>query len=196
MPSDLRPGPDSPPTDELDSAEATLAVLRQVLHTVAGDDGERQTPCTDYNVKELTWHLLNSTMALGLMVGADYSAREHTDAVEGLVVSTARPTLDAWHRHGLEGEVMMGEHGMPARVAASVFSIEFLVHAWDYAAAVGHEVNAPDSLVEYVLELAQKLIRPGERAQAGFASAVDVAADASALDRLVAFTGRDPVRPL
>lgn len=192
MPSDLRPGPDSPPTDELDSAEATLGVLQQVLHTIAGEDGQRPTPCSDYNVKELTWHLLNSTMALGLMVDADYSGREHGDAVESLVISTARPTLDAWHRRGLEGDVMMGEHPMPARVAAAVFSIEFLVHAWDYAAAVGREVNAPDSLVEYVLELAQKLIKPGERAQAGFASAVDVPVDASALHRLIAFTGRDP----
>lgn len=196
MPSDLRPGPDSPPTDELDSAEASLAVLQQVLHHIAIDDMSRQTPCSEYDITQLTYHLLNSTMTLGLMVNADYSAREHTDAVEGQIISAARPTLDAWHRHGLDGIVSMsdGELEMPAKVAAAVLSIEFLVHAWDYATAVGREVKAPDPLVEYVLELAQGLIQPEQRSNAGFAAAVEVPADASALDRLIAFTGRNPVR--
>ena len=192
MPSDLRPGSDSPPTDELDSAEASLAVLQQVLHTIASDDMTRQTPCSEYDITKLTYHLLNSTMTLGLMVDADYSMREHTDAVEGQVISAARPTLDGWHRRGLDGTVELGEIEMPAKVAAAVLSLEFLVHAWDYAAAVGREVAAPDPLVEYVMELAQQLIQPEQRVHAGFADIVDVGADASALHRLVAFTGRDP----
>jgi uncharacterized protein (TIGR03086 family) len=192
MPSDLRPGPDSPPTDELDSAEASLAVLQHVLHTIASDDLTRQTPCTEYDITQLTYHLLHSTMTLGLIVDADYSDRQHTAAVEGQVVSAARPTLDAWHRRGLDGSVAVGDSEMPAKVAAAVLSLEFLVHAWDYAAAVGHEVDAPEPLVEYVMELAQQLIQPDGRDNAGFADIVDVPADACALHRLVAFTGRDP----
>jgi uncharacterized protein (TIGR03086 family) len=131
MPSDLRPGPDSPPTDELDSAEASLAVLQQVLHTIASDDMKRQTPCSEYDLMQLTDHLLNSTMTLGLMVDADYSMREYTDAVEGQVISAARPTLEAWHRYGLDGTIVLGDDEMPAKVAAGVLSLEFLVHAWD-----------------------------------------------------------------
>lgn len=38
MADDLRAGPDSPPTDELRSAEKSFAVLQQVLHGVAADD--------------------------------------------------------------------------------------------------------------------------------------------------------------
>jgi uncharacterized protein (TIGR03086 family) len=192
MPADLRPGPDSPPADEPDSAEASLAVLQQVLHTIANDDMARQTPCSEFDITQLTYHLLNSTMTLGLMADADYSMREHIEAVEGQVVSAARPTLDAWHRRGLDGTVALGESEMSAKVAAAVLSLEFLVHAWDFAAAVGHEVKAPDSLVEYVMELARQLIQPEQRVNAGFADIVDVPADASALHRLVAFTGRDP----
>ncbi len=45
MSSDLRPGPDAPPTDELASAEATVGVLQQVLHPVARDDLSKSTPC-------------------------------------------------------------------------------------------------------------------------------------------------------
>ena len=43
---------------------------------------------------------------------------------------------------------------------AGILSLEFLVHAWDYAAAVGREVNAPDSLTDYVMGLARKIITP------------------------------------
>lgn len=192
MPPDLRPGPDSPPTDELQSAEACLGVLQQVLHIIAGDDKAKQTPCSEYNVKELTGHLMNSITALGGMAGAEFSVSDDTDSVERLVIAAARPALDAWHRRGLEGEVSLGAGSMPARVAVSVFSIEFLVHAWDYAVAVGHDIDTPDSLSEYVLALAQTIIKPHERAAAGFDAPIDMSDTAGPLDRLVAFTGRNP----
>src|SRR6195952_4644108 len=98
MPSDLRPGPDSPPTDELASAEASLTVLQHVLHSIAADDKTKQTPCADYTVKELTEHLLNSIIALGGAVDADLAVAEDTDSIERLVIGVARPALDAWHR--------------------------------------------------------------------------------------------------
>ncbi|OBF88503.1 TIGR03086 family protein [Mycobacterium sp. 852002-51163_SCH5372311] len=195
MSSDLRPGPDSPPTDELRSAEQSLAVLQQVVHTIAGDDLSRQTPCSEYDVSQLTEHLLNSVTTLGRMVDADHPTGEPSGAVEDRIIGAARPTLDAWHRHGLEGNVSLGESEIPAKVAASVLSVEFLVHAWDYAAALGREVRAPDPLVEYVLDLARRLIQPDQRARGGFAEPVEVAADAGPMDRLIAFTGRNPLRP-
>ncbi|OSC41524.1 TIGR03086 family metal-binding protein [Mycobacterium decipiens] len=194
MPPDLRPGPDSAPTDELASAEAALGVLQQVLHTIAGDEKFTPTPCSEYNVKELTEHLLHSIMVLGGMVGAEFAIGEDTDSVEGLVIGVARPALDAWRRHGLEGDVPLGPGSMTAQVAVSVLSIEFLVHAWDFAAAVGCDVEVPDSLSDYVLGLARKIIKPDERSAAGFNDPVDVPADASALDRLIAFTGRNPAK--
>ncbi len=194
MSDDLVPGPESPPTDELRSAELTLGVLLQVLHTVAGSDKSKQTPCSEFNVKDLTGHLINSITSLGGMAGAKFDVPQDTESVEQLVVSTARPALDAWHQHGLDGEVAFGGGSMPARVAVGVFSIEFLVHAWDYARAVGHDVEAPDSLVEYVLGLAQEIIKQPQRSSAGFDDPVEVAEDAGALDRLVAFTGRNPAR--
>ena len=40
--------------------------------------------------------------------------------------------------------------------------------------------------------VAQKVITPEGRSTAGFDDPVDVAADAGALDRLVAYTGRNP----
>ncbi|OBA69092.1 TIGR03086 family protein [Mycobacterium sp. 1554424.7] len=192
MDPDLRPGPDSPPTDELHSAEGTLRVLQQVLHPIATGDLARQTPCREFDVTQLTGHLLNSITAIGGMVGAEVPERDESDSVERQVIAAARPALDAWHRHGLDGTVPFGKGEMPARGACGILSLEFLVHAWDYAKAVGHDVDAPEPLAEYVLGLAHQLIRPEFRGGAGFDEPVDVAADAGALERLIAFTGRDP----
>jgi uncharacterized protein (TIGR03086 family) len=194
MPSDLRPGPHSPPTDELHSAEDTFSVLQRVLHTIAADDTSRQTPCAEFDVSRLTGHLLNSITALGGMVGAEIPERDESDSVERQIVAAARPALDAWHRHGLEGTVPFGKGEMQAKDACAILSLEFLVHAWDYAVAVGHEVDAPEPLAEYVLGLAQRVIRPELRGTAGFDDPVDVPEDAGALQRLVAFTGRNPAR--
>lgn len=194
MAPDLRPGPDSPPTDELHSAEDTLAVLQRVLHTIAADDLTRQTPCTEFDVAQLTGHLLGSITALGGMVGAQIPERDEGDSVEAQVISAARAALDAWHRHGLDGSVPFGKGEMPAKSACAVLSIEFLVHAWDYAVAVGHRIDTPESLSEYVLGLAREVIRPEFRGGAGFDDPVDVPEDAGALEQLVAFTGRNPAR--
>jgi uncharacterized protein (TIGR03086 family) len=193
MADDLRPGPDSPPTDELDSAEASLRVLQQVLHSIAADDMTRQTPCTEFDVTQLTSHLLKSIKAIGGMAGAELpDVSPGQDSVERQVVAAARPALDAWHHRGLDGSVPFGGGEMPAKNACAILSLEFLVHAWDYAAAVGHDVKAPEPLAEYVLGLARKIIQPELRSRAGFDDPVDVSADANAVDKLVAFTGRNP----
>ncbi len=191
-PADLPSGPDSPPADELACAEATLAVLLNVLHPIANDDWSRQTPCREFDIASLTDHLMNSITVLGGAAGADIPERDADDSVERQVVVAARPALDAWHRRGLDGTVKFGDNEAPAKVMAGILSLEFLVHAWDYAMAMGRSVHAPDSLTDYVMGLAERVITPQGRTTAGFDDPVDVPADAGSLDRLVAYTGRNP----
>lgn len=190
MRSDLPQGPDSPPTDDLRCAELSLGVLQQVVHGISQEDLAKQTPCREYDVASLTDHLLNSITVLGGMAGAEFGDRDRDDSVERQVILAARPALDAWHRRGLDGTVPFGKGEAPAAVPVGILSIEFLVHAWDYAAATGRTVPAPDSLSEYVLNLAEQIITPEGRKQAGFDDPIEIAEDAAPLQRLVAFTGR------
>lgn len=192
MPTDLPSGPDSPPTDELASAEASLRVLQNVLHPIANDDWSKQTPCREFDISKLTDHLMNSITVIGGVAGAELPERDTSDSVERQVVAAARPALDAWHRRGIDGTVPFGKNEAPARMMAGVLSIEFLIHAWDYAIAMGQNVNAPDSLSDYVMGLAQNIITPQGRNTAGFDDPIELPADAGALDRLVAYTGRSP----
>jgi uncharacterized protein (TIGR03086 family) len=192
MTADLPPGPEAPPTDELDSAEATLGVLQQVLHGIANDDLAKRTPCSKFDVAQLTDHLMNSITAIGGAAGAQFPERDESDSVERQIILAARPALDAWHRRGLDGTVALGSNEAPAKVMAGVLSIEFLVHAWDYAVATGRDVTARDSLSDYVMGLAKQIITPEGRNNAGFDDPVALPGEAGALDRLLAYTGRSP----
>jgi uncharacterized protein (TIGR03086 family) len=180
------------PTDELECAEESLAVLQQVLKGIADDDWTKQTPCREFDVAKLTDHLMNSITVIGGVAGAELPERDRTDSVERQVVHAARPALDAWHQRGLDGTVKFGSNESPARVMPGILSLEFLVHAWDYARATGREVSAPDALSDYIMGLAKTIITPGGRTTIGFDDPVDVTVDAGALDRLIAYTGRQP----
>lgn len=193
MADELTAGPEAPPADELASAEATLQVLQQVVHGIATDELTKQTPCREFDVAGLTDHMLNSITLLGQAAGAQLPERDREDSVERQIAAAARPALDAWHRRGLEGTVPFGSGEAPARFMAGILSLEFLVHAWDYAAATGRPIDAPDSLTDYVSGLVHRIVTPDGRARAGFDDPVEVPQDASPLDRLVAFTGRRPV---
>ena len=46
---------------------------------------------------------------------------------------------------------------------AGILSLEFLVHAWDYATAIGRPISAPESLSQYVIGLAERVITPATR---------------------------------
>jgi uncharacterized protein (TIGR03086 family) len=186
MPADIQP------TDELASAEATLVDLQQVVHQIAADDLDKQTPCREFDIASLTDHLMNSITSIGGMAGAEFPPRDSSDSIERQIILAARPALDAWHERGLDGTVTLGDNEAPAKVMAGVLSIEFLIHAWDYAQATGQTVQPDPEVAEFVFGLARNIITPQGRTNVGFADPVDVPEDAPVFDRLIAFTGRAP----
>jgi uncharacterized protein (TIGR03086 family) len=192
MPSDMPAGADTPPIDELSSAEASLTELQKVVHPIGADDLGKQTACREYDVASLTDHLMKSITTIGNASGADMPARDSSDSVERQIIMAARPCMDAWRRRGIEGAVKVGAGEVPAKVLVGILSLEFLVHAWDYAQATGQAMEPTPELSEYVLELARRTITPDGRSNVGFDMPVDVPDDAPAFDRLLAFTGRRP----
>ena len=193
MAPDLQSGPDSPPTDELRAAEASLGVLQHIVHPLSRDDLTKPTASGDFDVAQLTEHIVDTITSVGEALGADLPPRDPEDTVERQLIAAGRPTLDAFHlRHGLDGSVTWRGNETPVRTLAAVLSFGLLVHGWDYAVATGHPADVPDSLAEYVLGVAEKIITPERRAKGEFGAAVEVDEHAPGIDRLVAFTGRDP----
>jgi len=179
-PADLTP---------LTSANATLAVLQHVLRGIGDDDLGRSTPCTDFTVGQLEAHLLGSLSSLTSLAGSTLVPASAGD-LESRIAAAAQQAVETWMERGLDGTVQAGPRELPATVAASILSVEFLVHAWDFASATGQKVGVSDEVAAYVLGLAEQIVTPELRERAGFDPAIPISGDAPALDRLVAFSGR------
>jgi uncharacterized protein (TIGR03086 family) len=175
--------------NELTSANATLAVLQHVLRGIGDDELGKPTPCPDFTVGRLEEHLLGSLTALTGLAGGTLVPAPAGD-LESRIAGAAQQAVETWTGRGLDGTVQAGSQEMPATVAAGILSVEFLVHAWDFASATGRKVVVSGEVATYVLGLAQQIIKPELRATVGFAPAVPISENAPALDRLVAYTGR------
>lgn len=179
-PADLNP---------LTSANATLAVLQHVLRGIGEDDLGKSTPCTDFTVGQLEAHLLDSLSSLTDLAGSTLAPATAGD-LESRIADAAQQAVETWMKRGLDGTVQAGTQELPATIAASILSVEFLVHAWDFASATGEKLAVSDEVSTYVLSLAEQIVTPELRERAGFDSAIPISGDAPALDRLVAFSGR------
>jgi uncharacterized protein (TIGR03086 family) len=179
------------PLDELSCAEATLAVLQNVLRGLDSSDLTRQTPCTEYTMAQLADHLLTGMTRIGAAAGAQMPQRDLDAPLETQVADAADAVLEAWRRKGVEGTVELASTQLPAAAAVGILSVEFLVHAWDFAMATDRRVVVSEPVCDYVQGLAAKIVTPQLRA-GRFADAVTTSADIGALDRLIAFTGRQP----
>ena len=179
-PADLNP---------LTSADATRVICQNVLRGIGEGDLDKPTPCTSFTIGQLADHLIGSMVGLGGMAGTTVTPAE-SGAVESRVAFAAGQALDAWHKRGLEGTVKLGDDDMPAGVAASILSLELLIHAWDFAVASGQQVRVSDQVASYVLDLGRQVIQPQARDGGAFAAAIEVGPDADDLDRLIAFSGR------
>lgn len=179
----------------LTSANATLAVLQHVLRSMGQDDLHRSTPCRDFTVSQLEAHLLQSLSGLTSLAGSTLTPSS-SKTLESRVADAAQQAVESWTERGLEGTVQAGPQQMPAALAAAVLSVEFLVHAWDFARATDQHVRVSDDVASYVLGLAEQIITPDQRKGAGFDPALPASHEAPVLDRLVAFTGRQVAPPL
>ena len=66
-----------------------------------------------------------------------------------------------------------------------------LLHGWDLAVSTGQDTVMPDGLPEAAYSLIYGRFTEEQR-KGVFKSEIDVAPNASAQDRLLAYTGRDP----
>lgn len=173
-----------------DCAAVTLPACRAVLQRLTEKDLARPTPCTEYTVGDVGQHLVRSMVLLASVAGEQIDTAA-TGTPDTAVAATAEAALAAWRRRGLDGSVAVGHSVLPASLAVEIIPLELLVHGWDIAQATGQSIDASPEVASYLLDRAQELITPDKRGRS-FAAQVPVRPEATALQRLIAFTGRPP----
>ena len=171
-----------------DCAAVTLPACRAVLARLTEEDISRPTPCTEYTVGDVGQHLVRSMVLLASVAGAQIGTPV-AGSLDATVAATAEAALTAWRRRGLDGSVAVGRSVLPARLAVEIIPLELLVHGWDIARATGHDIDVTPEVAGYVLDRARELITADKRGRS-FAAEVPAGAQATILQRLIAFTGR------
>ncbi|MFD5123729.1 TIGR03086 family metal-binding protein [Streptomyces sp. NPDC058385] len=174
-----------------------------VVRALPDDRLEAATPCAEFDVKALVNHLfqvMEQFQRLAAKQDVDFSAfTESADRVaEGpdwreRFGEEARKLVAAWSAPGAE-EGTTGAMNMPAATVGSMVLLDLTVHIWDLARATGQEY-VPEGEARAVVErLAVTVaeLAPTARSMGVFGEAVPEPAGASAFERLLAATGRDP----
>ena len=81
---------------------------------------------------------------------------------------------------------------MPKHQALGIAIGDLLIHTWDLSRAIGADETLPADGVQAVQMGLGNMPDEFMRAPGRFAAQVDVAADANAQDKLIAFAGRQP----
>jgi uncharacterized protein (TIGR03086 family) len=189
----------------LDLGPAAQA-MRTVVQGVDPAQLDAPTPCPDYTVAALLDHVDLLTTAFTDAArkqnldtggaGAPPGVAEHLDPewqtkiprnLDALAKAWREP--DAW-----TGMTAAGSIEMPAEVAGAVAADELVVHAWDLARATGQELSADPAALEASLGFLTQFQVPGKVVEPGavFGTVVETGDDASLLDRVIGFSGRDP----
>ena len=186
------------------AADFALGTL-DTLPPFAERDLRRPTPCAGWDLRMLLWHLddslaaLHEAVATGTVRPADPGAApapgERGDP-SGPVRERARRLAAAWADADEDGRaVLVGGNPVMAGVVAGAGAVELTVHAWDISRSVGDPGRVPGPLAVRLLRLAPRLVPPHAR-EGLFAPPVTVPDGAAPGDRLAAFLGRDPGRPV
>ncbi|MFE5921555.1 TIGR03086 family metal-binding protein [Streptomyces sp. NPDC056468] len=174
--------------------ERAVPVVRGIPDTALA----APTPCAEYDVKALVNHLFQVIVQfqkLAVKEASDFA--ETPDRVAGSpewrerLTDEADRLVAAWSAPGAE-EGRTGGMNMPARLVGSMALLDLTVHVWDLARATGQDYPAADEAVVAELAGAVDELAPTARKMGVFGEPVPVAEGASAFERLLARTGRDP----
>ncbi|MGH3229425.1 MAG: TIGR03086 family metal-binding protein, partial [Streptosporangiaceae bacterium] len=90
-----------------------------------------------------------------------------------------------------EGDRDVMGSAMPAADIAAMLIMEMVLHGWDVATATGQDYHCDDAVARNLLKTVEA---QGDmfRQYQGFAAVVPVSDDATAFDRALALSGRDP----
>src|SRR5579864_5526957 len=164
------------------------------------------TPCAEWDIRALLWHLGESVADLeaGLRTGSlDDTWQAGPPPAQlpsdgdvgplGVLRERAAALLCACYDGGPAGRfVVVGGLPLPAGIVACTGAVEVAVHGWDVSAALGRGGNIPPGLATRLLALCPLLATSREGL---FSAAVPVSPEASPGDRLLGYLGRDPGAP-
>jgi uncharacterized protein (TIGR03086 family) len=181
-------------------AAAAAETARVVTGAAKTAPLDTKTPCPDWDLRTLLNHTILWTAysaerrAYGESVAEDLMSKDFTaepgcaEAYQAQIAKAVHAWSDpeAW-----EGDRSVMGSAMPAADIAAMLIMEMVLHGWDIAKATGQVYQCDGELAHALLRTVQA---QGEmfRQYQGFAAVVPVPTHATAFDRALSLSGRDP----
>ena len=181
-------------------ASAISYALAAVVQVAPGEM-TLPTPCTDWDLEALLAHLAASMADLESALRTGHLDPEPDDAatpdpdddpVELLRDRAANLLFACYAHHGPDRFVLVGDLPLPTGIVTCAGAVEIAVHGWAVRAATGRGGPIPPALATRMLRLSPLLVTGREGL---FGIPVQVPAQASPGDQLVAYLGRHPEPP-
>jgi uncharacterized protein (TIGR03086 family) len=189
------------PASPLETLRWACVSTQSIVDNVPRDELHAATPCRDWKVADLINHIIGATDFFGDLAerGESSEERDWPTPTDGdyakAFTEQANRLLQAFAGPEAMDRVMELPTGpSPGSLAIQVATGEIFVHGWDLARATGQAMPHDPGVAEALLVSAWPALSAAVRDEhpSVFAPEVDVAAGRPAIDRLVAFLGRDP----
>ena len=174
-----------------------IPMLKEVAEGIHDDQLGGSTPCSEFTVAGVLGHMTGLASGFAPMFrGGPPPDDEHAPALRGGTATgqfdqAMDELLDAVQSPGALDRTIQTPGGpMPGAVFARLVALDGLVHGWDLATSTRQDWQPPEDLVIEVDGFARQAITPEMHDGTAFASEQQPPAGASAMLRLVAFTGR------
>jgi uncharacterized protein (TIGR03086 family) len=178
--------------------ESILAGTTMIISGVPVGSGTARTPCAEFDVAGLVNHLVGWLRRFEAALADRPSTEDPATYTTGAepaaeFAAAARGVVDAWRSGDRNGSVVLTGHPLPRAALYRMMLGEYLVHGWDLARATGQRVPFTHAQAVVALDGLRGMLQPQYRGEGRtFGLEIAVGPDASTLDRLVAFSGRDP----
>lgn len=151
-----------------------------------GDRWDAATPCEGWTVRELVDHTMHWQAQGGQLFGAGTTPGDEWAVIEPALSAALDDPAN------LEGNAPEAMGGMPKHQMVGFVIGDLLIHSWDLAQALGVDDTLPAEAVEATMLGLERVPEQMLRGETMFGAPIEVAEDASAQDKLLAFTGRRP----
>jgi uncharacterized protein (TIGR03086 family) len=175
--------------DEVTTLAAVMEKTATTIDAVGRDQRTAQTPCPDWDVQRLLAHLVGwsgnfADRAEGAEPAAEPDATDPGDSPATEFRKNAQRIVGALSQEGSRSEKAPDP---------GILIAEYILHGWDLATATGQPTTYTEAEAKPGLEAMRSMLKPEYRGH-GFEAEVQLPKDASEVDQLLAFSGRDPQR--
>ncbi|WP_329125324.1 TIGR03086 family metal-binding protein [Streptomyces sp. NBC_01465] len=189
-----------------------IALHRRVLETTTGivaavHPGQLPlpTPCGEWNLSQLLAHMTGQNHGFAAVARGErsdasvFADRPVDDDPAAGFAASAADVLSAFAEPGvLERDFWLPEvrNGitLPGRIAVGFHFIDYVVHGWDVAAAIGVPITFDAEVLAAGVPIAEAVPDDASRKETGaaFAPGLDSTPDTDTFDRILRALGRDP----